>query len=107
MKILVVDDSPDARDVLRQIIEARGNSVIEARDGQEGLELAHKHKPDAIISDGLMPVMDGFQFLRAVKQNETLRAVPFVFYTAIYTGDKVRELALSLGADGLISKPKD
>ena len=104
---MVVDDSPDARDVLRQIIEARGNSVIEARDGQEGLELAHKHKPDAIISDGLMPVMDGFQFLRAVKQDEILRAVPFVFYTAIYTGDKDLELAFSLGADALIVKPVD
>jgi len=106
MKILIVDDNSDVRAVLRQIIEHYGHDVLEAGDGIEGLELAARHKPDAIISDGLMPRMDGYQFLKALKQDETLKLIPFVFYTAIYIGDKEYELAMTLGADALIVKPK-
>ncbi len=106
MKILIVDDDPDVRTVLRQIVEHQGHEAVEAGNGLEALESAAKHRPDAIISDGLMPTMDGFQFLRAVKQDETLSRVPFVLYTAVYIGDKEQKLARSLGADGFIVKPK-
>ncbi len=106
MKILIVDDDPSSRKLLRVLVENHGHSVIEASDGQEGLEKARTHKTDAIISDALMPKMDGFQFLRAVRHDETLSTIPFVFYSAIYTENKEYALALALGADTLIVKPK-
>ena len=106
MKILIVDDEPVGRNVLRQVVEHYGHEVVEAGEGQEGLEKASRHKPDAIICDALMPKMDGFQFLKAVRQDETLSSIPFVFYTEIYTDNKEYELALSLGADAVIVKPK-
>ena len=106
MKILIVDDDPNVRAVLRLIVEDRGHEAVEAADGQEGLVIALRHRPDAIISDALMPRMDGFQLLKAVRHDPTLSSTPFFFHTAIYTEDKERDFALSLGADALIVKPK-
>src|SRR3972149_442560 len=102
MNILIVDDDRNIRAVLRLIVEHHGHEVIEAGDGREGLARALQHKPDAIISDALMPKMDGFQFLKAIRRDETLGSIPFIVYTAIYTEDTERELAFSLGADALI-----
>lgn len=107
MKILIVDDRVEDRKLLRYNIEKHGHSAVEAGDGQEGLKLAAKHKPDLIISDALMPVMDGFQFLRAIKADNNLKNIPFVFYSATYTGCKEEELALSFGAIAFIVKPKE
>ncbi len=107
MKILIVEDIADDRRLLRYNLEHHGCEVIEAADGQEGLEMAKAHKPDMIISDALMPKMDGFQFLRAVKTDDSLKEIPFVFYSAIYTGYKEAELAISLGAEEFIIKPKE
>ena len=80
--------------------------MLEAGNGREGLEMAALNKLDVIISDAMMPVMDGFQFLREVKSDEQLKAVPFIFYSGFYTGDKEYRLAMSLGAEAFISKPK-
>jgi PAS domain S-box-containing protein len=108
MKVLIVDDNHGDRSLLRYILEHHGCSqVVEAVDGVEGLAMASLHQPDLIVSDALMPHMDGFQFLRAVKMNETLKPIPFLFYSAVYTGFKEEELALSLGAEAFIVKPKD
>jgi PAS domain S-box-containing protein len=68
--------------------------------------MAKIHRPDLIISDALMPLMDGFEFLRQIKEDETLRATPFIFYSAIYKADKDVDLALALGAEAYIIKPK-
>ncbi|KJS03510.1 MAG: hypothetical protein VR65_00640 [Desulfobulbaceae bacterium BRH_c16a] len=107
MKILVVDDNNEDRKVFRYIAERNGHEVLEAKDGREGLERAAACMPDLIISDALMPVMDGFHFLRHLKKNETLKSIPFIFYSATYTEEQDIRLGLSLGAEGYIAKPQD
>lgn len=107
MKILLVDDDRNARKLLRLIAEKAFHNIIEAENGQEGLSAAAKHIPDLIISDALMPVMDGFSFLREVKTNEALRNIPFIFYSATYTEQEDVKLAMSMGAEAYIIKPKE
>ncbi len=107
MKVLIVDDNIENRNILRHIIERQNNEVIEAEDGLDGLEKAAVHKPDLIISDVLMPKMDGFQFLRNIKKDACLKSIPFAFYSAVYNSDKDMELAESLGALTFIAKPKE
>jgi len=105
VNVLIVDDNSNDRRILRYTLEHHGCEVTEAKDGQEGLERAKELKPELIISDALMPRMDGFEFLRKVKRDPDLRFVPFIFHSAVYTGVKDRGLALSLGAEAFISKP--
>lgn len=105
MNVLIVEDNAASRKVMRITFEHYGCNVIEAEDGQEGIEQAARHRPDVIVSDGLMPRMDGFQLLRALKNDPVLKAIPFVFYSSTYTGDKETELALSLGAEAYVVKP--
>jgi PAS domain S-box-containing protein len=107
MKILIADDNSDDRKILKQYIEHYGHEVLEAQNGQEGLETAALQRPDLIISDALMPIMDGFQFLRNIKKDIVLRSIPFIFYSAVYRGQKDIELALCIGAEAYIVKPKD
>lgn len=107
MKVLIVDDNADDRKFLRFNLEYHGCEVLEATNGAEGLHLASLEIPDIIISDALMPIMDGFQFLRNVREMEALQAVPFIFYSAVYTEDRASELADSLRASAFIVKPMD
>lgn len=107
MKVLIVDDNADDRRMLRLTFEYHECSVIEASNGREGVEMAVKEQPDIIISDALMPVMDGFQFLREIKTNPKTTAIPFLFYSATYTGQQEIDLAFSLGAEAFLSKPKE
>ncbi len=103
--ILIADDNATDRLILRSVLEHYGCEVLEAVDGQEGLAALLRRRPDLIISDALMPVMDGYQFLKALKADERVRAVPFIFYTAVYTGGRESQLALSLGAEAFLVKP--
>jgi len=107
MRILIVDDLHDDRQVLRYMVEKAGNEAIEAENGLEGLGIAKNSPPDLIISDALMPVMDGFKFLRAVKQEPELRSIPFVFYSSTYTENQDVRLAMSLGANAYFFKPME
>jgi signal transduction histidine kinase len=108
MKILIVDDNANDRKLLRLILERHGHKeIIEACDGYEGLELAKAQRPGLIISDALMPRLDGFQFLWTLRMVEELRNIPFVFYSAVYSGSKDEDLAFRLGVEGFITKPKE
>jgi signal transduction histidine kinase len=107
MKVLVVDDNPTDRLLMRKILEFRGCEVHEAADGQEGLEKAAQARPDIVISDAMMPRVDGFQLLREIKKSDSLKSILFVFYSATYTGAREAELAASLGADLFIVKPTE
>ncbi len=106
-KILIVDDRSVDRRLMRKILESSGYMVQEAADGRQALETARLHKPDLIISDALMPVMDGFQFCKAVKGDKDLNHIPFIFYTATFTEEKDQELVLKIGADKFIRKPAE
>ncbi len=107
MKILIVDDNEDSRIILKTTLELDGHIVEEAPHGLKALKMARESMPDIFISDILMPVMDGFSLCREVKQDEKLRKIPFVFYTATYLDPKDEKLAASLGASRYIVKPMD
>jgi signal transduction histidine kinase/DNA-binding response OmpR family regulator len=105
MNVLIAEDNADDRKLLRYNLEFHGCTVIEAQNGLEGVSLVSRHKPDLIISDALMPRMDGFQFLRTMKSDPELASIPFLFHSAVYTGDAEEGLALSLGAAAFVVKP--
>ena len=105
MIILNVDDRPDNRYLFDTILRAAGHDVYSAADGVEALALLQNMQCDLIVSDVVMPGMDGFQFCREVKANPATRDIPFVFFTAVYTEAKDEQFALSLGAAGFLVKP--
>ena len=105
--VLIVDDNKDNRLYLKKLFESMDFTIRKASDGKEALEKAKQNKPDFIISDILMPIMDGFKFCIEAKKDYNLKSVPFVFYTATYTSKKDEEFALSLGAVKFIIKPME
>ncbi len=105
MKILIVDDREEDRVLMRYALERQGWRITEAADGAEALALLRLDPPDLVISDALMPKMDGFGLLRAMKQEPGLAGIPFIFYTATYNEQNEYELAMSLGAAALLAKP--
>jgi PAS domain S-box-containing protein len=105
--ILIVDDKEENRYLLRLLLEGAGLAVAEATHGGEGLASARATRPDLVISDILMPVMDGFAFCREWKCDPGLRDIPFAFYTATYTDGRDRDFSLSIGADDFIVKPQE
>ncbi|MGC4119721.1 MAG: response regulator [Myxococcales bacterium] len=105
MRALVVDDKEENLYLLQALLAGNGYAVRVAHHGAEALELASQEVPDIVISDILMPVIDGFSLCRRWRQDPRFKEVPFVFYTATYTESKDEQLALSLGADRFFIKP--
>jgi PAS domain S-box-containing protein/putative nucleotidyltransferase with HDIG domain len=105
--VLVVDDKHENILFLNLLLKHRGYTVQMAANGREALDLAQLKPPDLIISDILMPIMDGFAFCRACKQDAALKNVPFIFYTATYTDARDERFALGLGADRFLIKPME
>ncbi len=105
MKILVVEDNEDSRILLTKQLRAHGHEVIATANGVEALEQALAQPPDIILSDIMMPKMDGYRLCQQCNQSDKLRGIPFVFYTATYTKKEDEKLGLSLGASSFIHKP--
>ncbi|MRR38041.1 response regulator, partial [bacterium] len=107
MRILSVDDNADNIYLMESMLRGSGYEVVSARNGLEALQKLEQQTFDLIVSDILMPQMDGFQLCYEIKTREGLDKIPFVFYTATYTDKKDEELAMSLGASRFIIKPMD
>lgn len=104
-RILIADDNPQNLYMLDTLLKGNGFTTITAKNGAEALALAARDPPDLVISDILMPVMDGFELCRRWKADGRLARIPFVFYTATYTDTKAEDLGKGLGADAFFIKP--
>jgi signal transduction histidine kinase len=106
-RALIVDDKEENLYYLTKLLEGDGWEVDAAHQGAEALENARQSPPDVVVSDLLMPVMDGYTLLRHWKADPFLKQVPFVVYTATYTEPEDENLALRLGADAFVLKPTE
>ncbi len=105
MKILIVDDKKENLYLLERIIMKMGYEVVMAENGEQALEKLNSDNFIMVISDILMPVMDGYQLCKAVKSNKKFKDMWFVFYTATYIEKEDEEFAFDLGADKFLRKP--
>ena len=103
--ILVVDDLPANREVLVALLRHKGHRLLEAEDGRQGLVMVQAEHPDLVITDVLMPVMDGYEFVRQLRLDPATSATRVVFYTAHYGEREARALALSSGVSDVLTKP--
>jgi two-component system cell cycle sensor histidine kinase/response regulator CckA len=106
-RVIIVDDKEENAYYLDALLSAHGYEVESARDGAEALAKARQAPPDLVISDLLMPGMDGYTLLRHWKADSALSRAPFIVYTATYTDPADEALALDLGADAFILKPAE
>ncbi len=106
--VLIADDHAENLYFLEVLLKGNGfDEVYSAENGAQALKLAEEKHPDLIVSDILMPVMDGYALCRELKADPELQNIPFVFYTATFTTSKDEALALSLGADRFVIKPQE
>lgn len=101
--VLIIDDNRDIRSYVRAILEEQ-YQVIEAENGLDGLEKAERHFPALVIADIMMPVMDGYEFIRRIRVHDKLKHVPVILLTAKASGDMKAE-GLEIGADDYMFKP--
>ncbi len=104
--VMVVDDSEPIRKFLAFALRAQGFSVIPARDGMDALEKLSQTRVDLVITDLNMPNMDGFEFLRALREDREYFKVPVIILSSL-SSDKDVELGLRLGANSYLVKPFD
>jgi two-component system cell cycle response regulator DivK len=103
-RILLVEDTEDNRQIIRDLFEAAGYALIEAQDGAAGVEAALRERPDLILMDIQLPVMDGYEATRRIKADPGTRSIPIIAVTSYaLSGDEARTRAA--GCDGYIAKP--
>ena len=107
IRVLIVDDKEENLYYLRTVLEGHGFAVETACNGAEALSKARENPPELVVSDLLMPVMDGYTLLRHWKCDGQLKRVPFIVYTATYTEEDDQRLAVELGADAFLLKPAE
>jgi signal transduction histidine kinase len=105
MKILIVDDNAANLKLLRVNLEAEGHSSLEAADGVAALQTLEREPVDAVVSDVLMPRMDGYRLCHELRQSKKFRHLPFIVYSSTYTSPADEKLARDFGADEFIKKP--
>jgi two-component system, cell cycle response regulator DivK len=103
-RILVVEDQEDNRQILRDLLANAGFEMIEAEDGQQALTQAAKHKPDLILMDIQLPLLDGYEATRRIKADPALNAIPIIVVTSYaLSGDE--DKAHAAGCDAYVAKP--
>ena len=103
-RILVVEDQEDNRRIIRDLLTSAGYELIEAQDGAEGVRLAESERPDLILMDIQLPVLDGHEATRRIKENPDLRHIPLIVVTSYaLSGDEQK--ATAAGSDGYVAKP--
>ena len=105
-RVLVIDDEPAIRGVLRASLEASGFEVVLADDGLRGIGVARRQRPDAIVLDLMMPVMDGHTVLDVLRADEKTRYLPVIVLSAL-TQQAVRDRCHSQGVAAFLPKPFD
>jgi two-component system, cell cycle response regulator DivK len=103
-KILIAEDNAVNRELLRELLEVRGYTVVEACDGEEALRMIEQTQPDLLLLDIGMPVLDGFGVMRKIRENPSFASLPVVAVTA-YAMQGDREKILNSQFDGYLSKP--
>lgn len=107
MDILIVDDHEENIYFLSSLLKGHGHTVHPAVNGAEALKVLNRQQVALVISDILMPVMDGFQLCRTIKADAKFADVPIIFYTATYTGPQDEELSMKVGASRFVIKPSE
>jgi two-component system, cell cycle response regulator DivK len=103
-RILLVEDTEDNRQIVRDLMESAGYDLIEAEDGAAGVAMAVEHRPDLILMDIQLPGMDGYEACRQIKAHPDLRHIPIIAVTSYaLSGDE--EKGLASGCDGYVAKP--
>ncbi len=105
MNLLIVEDNPINRKLLRAQLEAEGHEVLDATNGLEALEILDRKRVDGVVSDILMPDMDGYRLCLEIRKKKATSGLPFIFYTSTYSSPQDQRLAKTVGADDYISKP--
>ena len=105
-KILVVDDNPVSRELIREVLEDTHQRVLEAGNGEEALEKVLQEEPDIILLDIQMPALDGYEVLRRIRANPRVAALPVIAVTAFAMQEDC-EKALAVGFDDFVTKPVD
>jgi signal transduction histidine kinase/DNA-binding response OmpR family regulator len=103
--ILIVDDHPTNRELLRTLLSYGGHRLLEAADGAAALELVRAERPDLVIADILMPTMDGYEFVRQLRANPAVAATTVIFSTAYYHEQEAHALAHACGVVHILTKP--
>ena len=103
-RILMIEDTEDNRQIVRDLMESVGYDLIEADDGAEGVAMAAQHKPDLILMDIQLPFMDGYEASRRIKAQPELSHIPIIAVTSYaLSGDEAKTRAA--GCDGYVAKP--
>ena len=103
-RVLIVEDQEDNRAILRDLLSKSGYDLIEATNGEEGVALAQSQRPDLILMDVQLPIIDGYEATRRIKSNAELRAIPVIAVTSYaLSGDEAK--ARAAGCDAYVAKP--